>query len=165
MDQILTQAPPDLSLTGLEKEKRTLRHLGHLAGDVTHRHRLVLTLWMTKAPMEEILKVTGYSHPNSIYRILHREDVQALRQQMLSNLDLEFENLYSSVIEAVQTGLESGDAKIRLEAAKVWLKEFSRAQPSNGKGEQDSPSNPLAGANISAEHIVFQILSQAKEEG
>jgi hypothetical protein len=123
---------------------------------VRPRHRYVLELHLAGKKVKEIQNLTGYAN-STIYNILASPEVASLRQQIMKVYDLEFEALYSKVIEAIEDGLDEEDIWMRLQAAKLWLK-------AHGKGSALQPP-PTAQFNITAEDVVVQLLQQAKEDG
>ena len=95
-----------------------------------------------------IQEITGYA-PATIYYILTREEVIALKQQVMSYYDEEFKMLYPEVIDAIRRGLNSSDKYV--DAAKVYLREF---------GTQKGQGSSKGSVNFTAEDMVFQILVQ-----
>lgn len=136
------------------------RDEGEETAKVTLRHRFVLELHLAgHLPMKgseekpSIHELTDYS-PAMIHRILASEGIVALRQQVMSYYDQEFETLFPDVIQAVREGLDATEMKDRLSAAKLWLKAHGRAAGSSSKEAGD--------INITAEDVVVQILNMAE---
>ena len=118
----------------------------HLAGHAVERSR---------PGKPSICELTGYT-PASVYRILAREEVRELHQELVDGLDQEFKNLYPEVIEAVRDGLQpEAEPGVRLQAAKLWLKSHGKHQPAAG------PTNQV---NLTAEDVVIQILNQQQQQ-
>lgn len=121
---------------------------------VLPRHRFVLELHLAGKSVQEICELSQYS-PAMVYRILESEDVIALRQQIMSYYDQEFEALFPDVIQAVREGLVADDMSHRLDAAKTWLK---------AHGKFSSESKPIQQFNLTAEDVVFNILNQRQDD-
>lgn len=120
---------------------------------VPYKWRFVLELFlaghkaMRSLPGKpSIHELTGYAEP-TIYAILQKEEMIALKQQIMAVYDIEFESLYPEVINAIEVGLRDPDKY--LDAAKVYLKEFGKSE----KGK----------ATFTAEDMVFNILNQQQQ--
>jgi len=121
--------------------------------EVPLRHRYVLELHLAGKTSKEIQQLTHYAY-STIYKILASDDIVTLRQQLMTYYDSTFELLFPDVIKAVREGLEATEMKDRLQAAKLWLKAHGRvAAPKEDKGDT---------YNITAEDVVFQILSMSE---
>lgn len=121
------------------------------------RHRFVLELHLAghqvgQSTVEKpsISELSGFA-PATVYAILKRDDIHALRQQIMRLYDLEFEALFPDVIQTIREGMEPGkEMKDRIAASKLWLKAHGR------------PGAAVGGStiNVTAEDVVFQILNQ-----
>jgi hypothetical protein len=112
---------------------------------IPQRWYYVLSLHLSGYTAEAISDLTGYN-TSYISVLLKKDRVLALRQQMLSSLDDEFQALYSSVVSVIRNGLLDNDPKVRLEAAEKWMK-------AHGKYKHDGEKKEL-----SAEDVVNNIL-------
>jgi len=122
---------------------------GRAALEIPQRWVVVVQLHLTGKKINEIAQVTGYTE-NSVYRILNHEDVNALRQQILNTTQKEFEALFPKVVEAIGTGLDDEDPKVRAIYTSQWLK-------ANGKF---SDNRTIINNNIiTAEDVVQNILN------
>lgn len=125
-----------------------------------HRHFFVLTLKMAgHYPTKEvpgkpsIRSLTGYS-PAMIHRILADPDMIAMRQQILTEYDREFEDQYALVIEGVRKHLESDSLSDVEKGAKLWLGE-------HGKGQKSKTGDTY---HITAEDVVFNMLKTVRSK-
>ena len=118
---------------------------------VSHRYRMVLDLHLSGHKVNEIQELTGYAE-STIYDILSKDEVVALRQQIMNVYDKEFEMLFPQVIQSIRLGLNpSQDLKDQLSAAKLWLKAHGKGGVKVEKGGDTY--------NLTAEDVVFQILN------
>jgi hypothetical protein len=120
---------------------------------ISSKHQYVLALHLAGAKTKEISEITKYNI-QTIYKILNREDVIGARQQIMNNLDKEFEAQYEKVIDAVNYGLSAPEPNIRLQAAKLWgdyHKKFQKVEVNQS-------------VNITAEDIVFNIMNNNYED-
>lgn len=120
---------------------------------INSKHQLVLALHLAGVKSNEIAATTGYKVQN-VYKILNREDVISARQQIMSQLDKEFEAQYRKVVQAVEDGLDANDISTKLNAAKLWgdyHKKFQKVEVNQS-------------VNITAEDIVFNIMNNNYED-
>jgi hypothetical protein len=121
---------------------------------VSARWKFVLSLHLSGAKAEEIRSITGYSLV-SISKILNHPGVVFLRQQIMSDLDKEFEAQYRKVVAAVDSSLEPGKPDvIKLQGAKLWgdyHKKFQKVEVNQT-------------LNVTAEDVVFQIMNGTFKE-
>jgi len=120
---------------------------------IPHRYYFVLSLHLAGKTLEEISELSGYQ-PNTICAILAKEEVIAVRQQLLRATSDEFEALFSEVVGVIRDCLKSKDERVQLEAAEKWFKAHGKYTPTSA-----------GGLNITAEDVVVQILNQNKEVG
>lgn len=146
-----------LLVSGTPDSFQSRRHLKRSdTRPVLPRHRFVLELHLAGRSVREISSLSGYSIP-TVYHVLESEDVLALRQQIMSYYDKEFETLFPDVIRAVRDGLVSTDISERLDAAKTWLK-------AHGKFSNEQSAGQVTNVNLTAEDIVFNILNQREAQ-
>jgi len=116
---------------------------------IPQRWIYVVQLHLAGKKIKEIAGCTGYTE-NSVYRILNHEEVNAVRQQILNTTQKEFEALFPKVVEAIGTGLDDEDPKVRAIYTSQWLK-------ANGKF---SDNRTIINNNIiTAEDVVQNILN------
>lgn len=117
---------------------------------VPHRWFAVLAMHLSGKSPKEIQKETGYSQA-MYYRILSNPEVLAVRQQLLAQTQMEFEALYSKVVDNLREQLNSKDPEIQLAAQQQFFKATGKyaPKPSDPKGEQ-----------LSAEDLVTKLLQQ-----
>lgn len=132
---------------------------------VAPRHRYVLELHLAGYKLYDkemssgsikpgITTLTGYK-ASTIYNILNSEGIAQLRQQIVKNLDSEFEAQYGRVVDAIGSCLEEGKPdEVKLKAAKLWGDYFKRFQ----KVEVNQT------LNVTAEDVVFQIMNNNNYE-
>lgn len=125
-----------------------LEKKGRIALPIPMRWLAVVQMHLAGHKINAIALATGYTE-NSIYRILNHEDANAVRQQILDTTQKEFEALFPKVVEAVRTGLEEADPKVRAIYTNQWLR-------ANGKL---SDSKATIVNNITAEDVVQNILN------
>ena len=104
---------------------------------IPHKWFEVLGLHLAGKSTPEIMEITSYTQA-SIYRILNSERTQAVRQQLLSTYQDEFEALFSKIIVNIRTQLDSGDMKVQQTAQQQWLnseKKFRGIQSKQMPGE------------------------------
>ena len=118
---------------------------------VPHKYYYVLSLHLAGKSAQEIAELADYSL-QTIYAILKKDEIIALRQQMLEGVQLEFEVLYKRVVEVLKTKLDSLDETIQMQAVNSFFREKGRL---DGVGTQ---------FNITAEDVVIQILNQYGNE-
>lgn len=115
------------------------------------RWKYITDLYLSGVTPEAISKMVGLGK-QTIYAILRDQRVIHYKQQIMQAYDMEFESLYGQVVDSVRTSLVDPDPRVKLDAAKIWLKAHGRIQPNEIHKEGDT--------NLSAEKIVFQILNQ-----
>jgi len=104
---------------------------------IPHRWFEVLGMHLAGVKTKEISKRTGYSM-QSLYRILNSERTQAVRQQLLSMYQDEYEALFEKVIDNIREQLDDDDRKVQQTAQQQWLnseKKFRGLQSKNMPGE------------------------------
>jgi hypothetical protein len=113
-----------------------------------YRWPLVVSLHMSGYNTEEVSELTGYA-PGTILRILKDPRAQAMKQQILSDLDEELEAKKKEVYEVVSNALQgvpiSDDRKW---AVDLWMKVHGKYK-TNDKGGT---------TNVTAENVVMQIM-------
>jgi len=139
MSSVLMSRSPDRY-----QARRSLKRSDH--NPIDPKYFYIMSLRMAGTPVTEISELTGLSTPR-IYGILNDERCVQIRQQILSNTQDEFENLFAKVVQAVREGLDNGDVGTKLEASKIWLK-------AHGKYTKEETS-----LNVTAEDVVIQILN------
>lgn len=87
---------------------------------IPHRWFEVVALHLAGKPTKEILEITGYSL-GTYYSIMKNPRTQAVRQQLLSTYQDEFEALFCKVIHNIRTQLDSDDVKEKQTAQQQWL--------------------------------------------
>ena len=118
----------------LRNKKRTRRN--DLV-PIPHKWSEVLALHLAGVPTKEIGEITGYSLGN-LYMILKNPRTQAVRQQLLSVYQDEFEALFGTIITNIRSQLAAPDVKTQQVAQQQWLnaeKKFKVLQ-SGGKGSE-----------------------------
>lgn len=104
---------------------------------IPHRWFEVVSLHLAGKSTKEISEITGYS-VGTLYGILKNERTQAVRQQLLSVYQDEFEALFEKVIGNIRTQLDAKDTKTQQVAQQQWLnaeKKFKIVRGGNGDGE------------------------------
>lgn len=172
----MAEPQPSLMVTDKAVKTRITRADGvDMAQNVRVKHQNVLMLYMmgysphrsipaqvdpvtgeTKREAKlSISEMTGYS-ATSILAIIRREDVQALKQQLLESYEIEFELLLPQVVDSIRRDLLSGDSARERSARTTWLRYMKKP-----KGQMDAGlgSGPAIG-KVSAEQVVFNILQQ-----
>jgi len=121
---------------------------------IPHRYYFVLSLHLAGKTTDEISELTSYT-PQTIYGILAKEEVIAVRQQLLRATSDEFEALFGQIVDKVRELLQSTDDGTVLRAIEIWMKAHGKYTPTS-----------TGGMNITAEDVVVQILNQGvkKEE-
>lgn len=120
---------------------------------VRHRWHAVLSYHLAGYKVKEICELTGYSE-STIYDILKNEEVRAVRQQIMSTLDDEFEALQGQVFDTVRRALDSPDPDLQMKAVEIWMKAHGRYKVNGG-----------GGTNITAENVVMQIMNGSYPKG
>ena len=137
---IFTSIGPDHTMKGKKKG---------CAMALKPRHFFVLSLHLAGKKAWEIKELTGYPE-GTVRQILQRDDVLYMRQQLMLQLDKEFEAQYHKVIAAVDSALDATQpATVKLQGAKLWGDYHKRFQ----KVEVNQT------LNITAEDIVLQIMN------
>lgn len=115
---------------------------------IPHRWNKVLGMHLAGVSTKDICEETGYSLGN-VYLILKNQRVQAVRQQMLSVYQDEFEALFGQVTENIRTQLTAKDVKTQQVAQDQWLKAEKKFSIKHGK----------SGPSESAEDMVAKLLN------
>lgn len=113
---------------------------------INHRWFYILALHLAGRTAEEISELVD-RHPLTIYAILKKPEVIAVRQQLLAGISDEFEALYQEVVQTIRDCLKSDKETVRLDAAEKWFKAHGKYQP-----KQDKESE------LTAEDVVKKIL-------
>lgn len=109
----------------------------------------VIALHLSGRSPKEVQAATGYSQA-MYYRILNDPRSIAVRQQLLSDVEKDFEALYSRVVNNIRMQLDSEDENIQLRAQEQWLKAHGKFQP----------KAKASGEELSAEDLVSKLLNQ-----
>ena len=140
---------PQSILTPIRQEGFNAKKRKNSERTLTPRYWYVLSLHLAGAKAEEISKLTGYSKLRISY-ILNSEAVIGVRQQLMKDLDKEFEAQYRKVIAAIDDSLSIEQPNtVKLQAAKLWGDYHKKFQKVEGNTQ----------INITAEDIVFQIMN------
>lgn len=115
---------------------------------IPHKWNKVLGMHLAGIPTRDICKETGYCQGN-VYAILKNPRVQAVRQQMLSLYQDEFEALFGTVTQNLREQLAATDVKTQQVAQEQWLKAEKKF---NGKRSQSTTTE-------SAEDMVAKLLN------
>ena len=109
-------------------------------------HRVV-ALHLEGMKDKEIAQICGYTE-NSVYRILHLPQAQAIRQQSLGHSQQRLEAKFNKVIDVIGECLDDPEPDIRLNAVDKWGK-------ISGKYKTDTKQ---VINNFTAEDLVVQML-------
>lgn len=104
---------------------------------IPHKWFKVLSMHLSGRKTRDIAEETGYTM-QSLYRILNSERTQAVRQQLLSMYQDEYEALFEKVIDNIRVQLDSDDMKVQQTAQQQWLnseKKFRGLQSKHAPGE------------------------------
>lgn len=111
---------------------------------IPHRWNKVLGMHLAGVPTKDIVEETGYSLGN-IYTILKNPRTQAVRQQMLSVYQDEFEALFPMVTHNIREQLSSEDTKTQQVAQQQWLNAEKKFGPKNNKGGPSETAEDMVG--------------------
>lgn len=141
---------PDYALTqcnsNVIRNKRKLRRDELVP--IPMRWNKVVSMHLAGVPTRDICEETGYSMGN-IYQILKNPRVQAVRQQMLSVYQDEFEALFPKVTQNIRSQLDSKDIKTQQVAQDQWFKAEKKF----------SPKRNQSGVAETAEDMVAKLLN------
>lgn len=87
---------------------------------IPHKWFEVLAMHLAGKPTREIVEETGYTSA-SVYRIMNSPRTQAVRQQLLSSYQDEYEALFGKIINNIRVQLDSDDIKVQQTAQQQWL--------------------------------------------
>lgn len=148
MQSLLTSNAPDRYNAMRQATRRETK-------PVAGKYKYVLALHLSGKKVIEISELTGYKQ-DTIYKILNKEEVIGLRQQLMAHLDKEFEAQYEKVINVIERGLDpQSPQSIQLQAAKLWGDYHKKFQPVK-------VDNTI---NLTAEDIVFNIMNGNYSDG
>ena len=137
-DNALTQSP------GNELRIKKVRRSDLVP--IPHKWFEVIALHLAGTATKEILETTGYSI-QTYYRIMNNPRSIAVRQQLLSVYQDEFEALFSKVIDNLREQLGDNDMKVKQTAQQQWLtaeKKFKiKTAESPGESAEDLVSRLL----------------------
>lgn len=122
---------------------------------IPHRWYIVMVLHLKGAPHAQIAEVTGYN-PTTISIIIHHPRMVAVRQQLMRELNDDFEAQYFKVIDRINDALNNQDPNVYLKGADMWLK-------AHGKYDHSKQANNQV-VNITAEDVVMQILQNGNDK-
>lgn len=114
---------------------------------ITLHQKQAILLHLEGLPPKQIAEELGKS-PDWVSRVLRSKKAEELINNYLSFADQEFKVLYSLSINAVRDALNSSDVKVRLDAAKIYLK-------AHGK---DGASGPASGVGETAEDVITRVI-------
>jgi len=97
---------------------------------------------------KDIALACGYTE-NSVYRILHLPQAQAIRQQSLGHTAQRLEAKFNKVVDVIDACLDDPEPAIRLSATDKWFKATGKYQPDKGTTIN----------NFTAEDLVVQMLN------
>ncbi len=135
-----TQSAPNYAVFRARKTNRRY---------TSHRWFKVLAMHMAGKSKEEICAETGYK-PSSYYQILRDPEMLTIRQQMLDDVQKDFDALYPKVVDNLRLQLDSDDPKIQLQAQEQFFKATGKYAPKREEGE----------GKTTAEEIVAKLLNQ-----
>lgn len=153
-DETQDEATESLMLLPVPSRPIARSNSGKRRATTNLKWRHVLELHLAGRTVHEISEATGYK-PYTIYGILRKDEIIALRQQLMAHVSDEFEALYPKVVKSIRDGLDSPSQDIQKEARRDWLKAHGKFRDVETK---------QGDTNYSAEKIIFQILNQGDND-
>ena len=120
-----------------------------LGAVIPHKWGLILRLHLAGKTVKEIAALVDMQE-QTIYRILRRPQIEEQRRMLLTDIERDFEALYSRVVNNLREQLDSTDPQVQLAAQTQFFKATGKFQPKRSESEE----------KLTAEEVVSKLLAQ-----
>jgi hypothetical protein len=134
---------------------------------IPHKWFEVLSLHLSGMSTKDILELTGYSL-GSYYRIMNNPRSIAVRQQLLSMYQDDFEALFTKVVDNIRDQLDSEDIRVQQVAQQQFFRAENKFKVIRKKKESESAedmvSRLLNGNAIEQVNVQVNVSSDSKKD-